>query len=377
MFYLVRTNIKRNPLCGRNFEYYSEDPYLSGKIAAGLISGVQDNGISACAKHFAVNNQEERRMVIDAVVDQRAFREIYLTPFEIAVKQGKVSTIMSSYNRINGTYANENELLLNQILREQWKFKGMVVTDWGGNNDRVLALKAGNDLEMPGNNGETDEDIIKAIENGELDEKYLDEAVERVLNIVFKTSESINKNKENFDIEKHHNIAYQAAQEAVVLLKNDGILPISGAKKVAIIGDFAKTPRYQGAGSSIVNPTKLDSTLDVIAGYDFEFVGYERGFKRYGKKSKGLVKKALKLANNADFVLLYIGLDEISEAEGMDRKDMKLPENQLILIDELVKLDVPVIAVLSTGAQIELPFTSKVSALIHGHLLGRQGREQF
>lgn len=367
------TNIKRNPLCGRNFEYYSEDPYLSGKIAAGLISGVQDNGISACAKHFAVNNQEERRMVIDAVVDQRAFREIYLTPFEIAVKQGKVSTIMSSYNRINGTYANENELLLNQILREQWKFKGMVVTDWGGNNDRVLALKAGNDLEMPGNNGETDEDIIKAIENGELDEKYLDEAVERVLNIVFKTSESINKNKENFDIEKHHNIAYQAAQEAVVLLKNDGILPISGAKKVAIIGDFAKTPRYQGAGSSIVNPTKLDSTLDVIAGYDFEFVGYERGFKRYGKKSKGLVKKALKLANNADFVLLYIGLDEISEAEGMDRKDMKLPENQLILIDELVKLDVPVIAVLSTGAQIELPFTSKVSALIHGHLLGQAG----
>lgn len=368
------TNIKRNPLCGRNFEYYSEDPYLSGKIASSLIKGIQETGVSACVKHYAVNNQEYRRLVVDSVVDERTLREIYLTPFEMAVKQGKVKTIMSSYNKVNGTYANENNHILREILRNEWGFDGVVVTDWGGNNDRVQALIAGNDLEMPTTDGETNLDILKAIQNNEISEKLVDESVERLLKLIETTHEVVRDAKPEFDVEKHHELALKMAQSSIVLLKNDNkTLPVKENTKVAIIGDFALTPRYQGAGSSLVNPTKLDKTLDLVKDYDIDYIGFEKGFNRFGKKSEKLVKKAISLANKADVVLLYLGLDEASEAEGLDRKDMKLPENQVHLVKELSKLNKKLVAIMSCGSAVELDIVENVDAMVHGYLLGQAG----
>ncbi len=366
------TNIKRNPLCGRNFEYYSEDPYLSGKMASAQIRGIQSNGISACVKHFAANNQEERRLVIDSVIDERTLREIYLTPFEMAVKEGKVSTLMSAYNKVNGTFANENMHLLRTILREDWGFEGLIVTDWGGNNDRINGLIAGNDLEMPGNGGDTDREIIEAINNKSLDEKYLDEAVNRILSINESTAQAINNYQKDVDLEKNHQVAYEAAQEAIILLQNkNNILPLNEKDKVCIIGEFAENPRYQGAGSSLVNPTKLDITLDFIDKYPLNYIGYVKGFKRYGKKSKKLLKEAIKLAEKSDVIILYLGLDEITEVEGLDRLNMNLPKNQLTLVDELSELGKKIVVVLSSGSAIEIPFTDKVDGIIHGYLLGQ------
>ncbi|MDD2575774.1 MAG: glycoside hydrolase family 3 N-terminal domain-containing protein, partial [Acholeplasmataceae bacterium] len=301
------TNIKRNPLCGRNFEYYSEDPYLSGKMVSAQIRGIQANGVSACVKHFAVNNQEERRMVIDSVIDERTLREIYLTPFEMAVKEGQVKTLMSAYNKVNGTFANENIHLLRTILREDWGFNGMIVTDWGGNNDRISGLIAGNDLEMPGNGGDTNKEIVDAINNKVLDEKYLDEAVDRILTINDSTTKALTNFQEKVDLEKNHQTAYEAAQEAIILLQNkNNILPLNDKDKVCIIGEFAENPRYQGAGSSIVNPTKLEKTLDFIAQYPLNYIGYAKGFKRYGKKSNKRLKEAIKLSQKADIIILYL-----------------------------------------------------------------------
>ena len=275
------TNMKRSPLCGRNFEYFSEDPYLAGKMAAGYIRGIQSNGISACVKHFACNDQEENRMTLDSILDERTLREIYLTAFEIAVKEGKTKSIMSSYNLVNGVYANENEHLLVDILRKEWGFEGLVVTDWGGNNDSVLSLKCMNALEMPGNPDRSD-DVIKAIEAGELDESVLDDNVDNLLTIIFDTMENgVNKAPEKFDVEEHHAFAEKCAEESAVLLKNDGVLPLNKEKKVAFIGDFLFLPRYQGAGSSIVNPTKLDATKDLLGGdIGLEVIGCARGFNR-------------------------------------------------------------------------------------------------
>lgn len=366
------TNIKRNPLCGRNFEYYSEDPYLSGKMVSAQIRGIQANGVSACVKHFAVNNQEERRMVIDSVIDERTLREIYLTPFEMAVKEGQVKTLMSAYNKVNGTFANENIHLLRTILREDWGFNGMIVTDWGGNNDRISGLIAGNDLEMPGNGGDTNKEIVDAINNKVLDEKYLDEAVDRILTINDSTTKALTNFQEKVDLEKNHQTAYEAAQEAIILLQNkNNILPLNDKDKVCIIGEFAENPRYQGAGSSIVNPTKLEKTLDFIAQYPLNYIGYAKGFKRYGKKSNKRLKEAIKLSQKADIIILYLGLDEITEVEGLDRSNMKLPSNQLRLVDELSKLGKKIVVVLSSGSAIEIPFTHKVDGIVHGYLLGQ------
>ncbi len=366
------TNIKRNPRCGRNFEYFSEDPILAGKMAASYIRGIQSNGISACVKHFAANNQEHRRLVNDSIIDERTLREIYLPAFEIAVKEGNTKTIMSSYNLLNGIYANENEHLLREILRELWGFKGVIVSDWGGNNDRVAALKAGAELEMPTTDGETNRDIVQAIEAGELDEKYLDEAVDRFLTLVFDTSKVFEKEITPFDVDEHHKFAEKAAEEAVVLLKNeDNILPLAKGTKVAVIGDFAKNPRYQGAGSSIVNPTKLDSAIDYIDASGLISVGYEPGFKRYGKASNRLIKKAVNLASNADVILLYLGLDEVTELEGMDKPDLKLPENQRVLVDELAKTNVPIVITLACGSVIEMDFVNQANAVVHGFLGGQ------
>ena len=360
------TNIKRNPLCGRNFEYYSEDPFLAGNIVSSQIKGIQSSGVSACVKHFAANNQEERRLVIDSIIDERTLREIYLTPFEMAVKDGKVKALMSAYNKVNGVYANENNHLLREILRNEWGFKGVLITDWGGNNDRIQSLIAGSDLEMPGNAGETNKEIVKAIKEGILDEKYLDEAVNRLLDLAFTTNEEITNNQEE--------VAYEAASEAIVLLKNENnTLPLNNKERVAIIGNFAKEPRYQGAGSSIVNPTILDRPLDFIKEYDLNYVGFAEGFKRYGKRSKKLIKEAKKLALKSDVILLYVGLDELTEVEGLDRSNMKLPKNQLELISELSQLNKKIILVLSCGSAIEMPFVKKANAIVHGYLLGQAG----
>ena len=368
-------NIKRSPLCGRNFEYFSEDPYLAGKMAAGYVRGIQSNGISACIKHFACNDQEENRMTLDSVLDERTLREIYLTAFEIAVKEGKTKSIMSSYNLINGVYANENEHTLVEILRKEWGFDGLVVTDWGGNNDSVLSLKCGNQLEMPGN-PDRPEEIIRAIEDGNLEESVLDDCVDKLLDIIFDTMENgVNKAPEAFDVEEHHAYAQRCAEESAVLLKNDGILPLDNEKKLAFIGDFLYLPRYQGAGSSIVNPTRLDDTATILPNYGFNLVGMARGFNRYGKKKhdKKLHKEALALAEKADIVVLYLGLDEVTEAEGLDRSDLKLKPNQLQLLQDIKALGKQIVVVLSCGSAIEIPFVDDVNAILHCYLNGQAG----
>lgn len=368
------TNMKRNPLCGRNFEYFSEDPYLAGKMAASYIRGIQSKGISACVKHFCANNQEERRMAIDTIVDERTLREIYLTAFEIAVKEGGTKSIMSSYNMLNGDYTNENMHLMRDILRGEWNYNGVVVTDWGGDNDRVAGLLAGNELEMPTTNGETNIDIINAVKSGKIKEEVLDECIDRLLKLIFTTEEVYKSPRKEFDVDKHHNIAQLAAEESIVLLKNDeNILPLKPGAKVAIIGDFAKNPRYQGAGSSIVNPTKLDNTLDCLKDMDIENIGYEPGFERYGKKSNKLVKKACELAEKADVVLLYIGLDEATEAEGLDRENMRVPQNQIDLLEAVSKVNKNIVAILSCGSAVELPWISSVKGLVHAYLSGQAG----
>ena len=367
-------NMKRNPLCGRNFEYFSEDPYLTGKLAAGYIRGIQSNGISACVKHFAVNNQEERRMVIDTIVDERTLREIYLTAFEIAVKEGKTKSLMSSYNKVNGTYANENMHLMEDILRNEWGFNGCVITDWGGSNDRIEGLIAGNELEMPSTGGETNEEIVKAVKSGRIKEEVLDKCVDRLLDLIFTTENALSKSDEKFDIEKHHRIAQRVAEESIVLLKNeDNILPIRPSKKVAVIGNFAKEARYQGAGSSIVNPTILDNTLDCFEQSGIVSIGYEPGFDRYGKKDKKKIEKACELAKKADVVLLYIGLNEYVEVEGLDRQTMNIPENQIELLNALYEVNKNIVAIISCGCALEMPWIHKVKGLLHGYLAGQAG----
>ena len=368
------TNMKRNPLCGRNFEYFSEDPYLAGKMAASYIRGIQSNGISACVKHFACNDQEENRMTLDSVLDVRTFREIYLTAFVIAVIEGKTKSIMSAYNLINGVYANENEHLLVDILRKEWGFDGLVVTDWGGNNDGVLSLKCYNQLEMPGN-PDRPEEVVKAIEAGELDESVLDDNIDTLLDIIFDTMKNgVEKAPEQFDVDDHHAFAQKCAEESAVLLKNKNrVLPLDKEKKVAFIGDFLYLPRYQGAGSSIVNPTKLDKTSDLLAISGLNVVGYCKGFNRYGKKNNKLHSEAMEVAKLADVVVLYLGLDEVTEAEGLDRTNLLLNDNQLELIKDVKALGKQIVVVLSCGSAVEIPFVEDVDAILHCYLNGQAG----
>lgn len=367
-------NMKRNPLCGRNFEYFSEDPYLAGKIAAGYIRGIQSNGISACVKHFACNNQEERRMVIDTIVDERTLREIYLTAFEIAVKEGKTKSIMSSYNMINGTHANENTHLLKDILRDEWGFEGVVISDWGGDNDRVTAVKAGSDLQMPATGGESDAEIVAAVKNGTLSEADLDACADRMIELTLDTEKVFSGAKRDFDVEKHHELARRVAEESIVLLKNeDNILPLADGAKVAVIGDFAKTPRYQGAGSSIVNPTKLDDTMSAIGESPLVCVGYAQGFERYGKKNQKLLLEAAELSQKADVVLFYMGLDEVTESEGVDRKNIRVPQCQIDVLEAVYQLNKNIVVILSCGSAVEMPWLSMTKGLVHGYLGGQSG----
>lgn len=365
-------NIKRNPLCGRNFEYFSEDPYLSGKIGAALIRGIQKNGISACAKHFAVNSQEFLRMTNDSVLDERTLREIYLPSFEMAVKEGGVKCVMSSYNRVNGSYANENMHLLRDILYGEWGFEGMVVTDWGANNDRVEGLKAGDSLEMPSSAGETDRHIVAAVQEGRLDEAILDEQLDRLLEMIYNTRPHL-ENK-NYDRNRNHDFAARAAEETAVLLKNEGaLLPIDSKCSVAVIGDFAKTPRYQGAGSSLINPTKLINAVDALKAEGAKLAGYSAGFRRNGRADEKLLNEALELARGADVVLLYLGLAEADEAEGMDRSHLRLPENQIRLLKKISAVNSNIAVVLSCGAVVEMDWDVNARAVIHGYLGGQAG----
>lgn len=367
-------NMKRNPLAGRNFEYFSEDPYLAGKLAAGMIRGIQSQGIAACVKHFAVNNQEERRMVIDTIVDERTLREIYLTAFEIAIEEGKSKSVMSSYNMLNGAFTNENLHLMRDILRKEWGYDGVVVTDWGGSNDRVAGLIAGNELEMPTTAGETNAEIIAAIRSGKMKEEILDECVDRILELNFTTTAALQAKKPDIEKKVHHHMAQKVAEESIVLLKNqDHILPISQEKKVAVIGDFAQVARYQGAGSSIVNPTILDHTVPNLVQSGLKSIGFAQGFNRYGRRSNSKIKEACALAEKADIVLLYIGLDEVTEAEGLDRQNAQIPANQIELLDALYQVNPNIVAVLSCGAVVEMPWINQVKGLVHAYLSGQAG----
>ena len=366
-------NVKRNPLCGRNFEYFSEDPFLSGKLAAAMIRGIQSRGVSACPKHFAVNSQETRRMVIDEVVDERALREIYLEGFRYAVLEGKPMTLMSSYNRVNGVYANENEHLLQDTLYGEWKFDGVVVTDWGGENDRTAGLAAGNQLEMPFSGGETDREVLEAVRAGKLSEALLDERIDSLLRLIFQTKREAQAPKPKLK-QEHHEAAREAARRSAVLVKNEnGLLPLAAHTRVAVIGDFAKTPRYQGAGSSLIVPTQLDGALDVLMQTELDIVGYESGFCRSGGKSTAKQRRAVALAARADVALVFIGLDEGSEAEGIDRAHMRLPQNQIELLHALRSVCDEIVAIFSGGAPVEPQWAADADAVLLGYLGGQAG----
>lgn len=367
-------NIKRSPLCGRNFEYFSEDPYLAGKMAAAYIKGIQANGVAACPKHFAVNSQELRRMAMDSVLDERTFREIYLTGFEIAVKEGKAKSIMSSYNMINGTYANENEHLLTDILRKEWGFDGFVVTDWGADNDHVDGVRAGSNLVMPAPGADCALQLVQAVKDGRIDESVLDERLAELLGVINSTSKAVEGASKTFDAEAHHAIAKKCAAESIVLLENDGILPLKPQAKVALIGDFAKAPRYQGAGSSQVNPTKLDNLYDCLTAAGVEITAYAQGFNRRNPApEQKLIDEAVEVAKGAETVLLCVGLDEILESEGMDRLHMELSKSQQELIKAVCAVNKNVILVLSGGAPFVMPEAGTYRAAIHGYLGGQAG----
>jgi len=368
-------NIKRSPLCGRNFEYFSEDPYLAGKMAAGYIRGIQSHGVVACPKHFAANSQELRRMANDSVVDERTFRELYTTGFEIAVKEGQSKSIMTAYNMINGAYANESKHLLQDILTEEWGFKGFVVSDWGGSNSHVEAVRNGSHLEMPTIGQDGIHEIVKAVEENVLSEEILNQRVDELLQVLFETYEATKEKKNTpFDVEAHHKAAQKAAEESIVLLKNeDAFLPLLNNEKVAIIGDFANAPRYQGAGSSVVNPTKIDSPLEAIEKSSLEVEGYAQGFLRNGGKDESLKTQAVELAKKVDAVLLYLGLDELAESEGIDRAHMKMAQNQIELLEAVYAVNKNIVVIMSAGAVVEMPWIDKAKAVVHGYLSGQAG----
>ena len=367
-------NVKRSPLCGRSFEYFSEDPYLSGKMAAAYVRGIQENGVAACPKHFAVNSQELRRMASNSVLDERTLRELYLTAFEIVVKEAHPKSIMSAYNKVNDTYANENHHLLVDILRKEWGFDGAVITDWGGSNDHVEGVKNGSTLEMPSPGLGGARKLLKAVAEGSLTEQDIDLRVDELLDLVLSTAEAIEKAPRKFDEKAHHELAQRAAAESIVLLKNEGgILPLKHGKKVTLIGDFALTPRYQGAGSSMVNPTKVDSLKDAMEAAELDMVGYCAGYERSGKPNKAYLDEAVSQAKMADVVILCIGLDESSESEGLDRTHIGIPAVQKQLLDAVTAANPNVVAVVSAGSVIETNWVEQCKAVVHGYLGGQAG----
>ena len=366
-------NTKRSPLCGRNFEYFSEDPYLSGKMAAAYVRGIQSEGIAACPKHFAANSQELRRMASDSVLDERTLRELYLTGFEIVVKESAPKTIMSSYNLVNGTYANENAHLLQEILRKDWGFTGAVVTDWGGSNDHALGVKNGSTLEMPAPGGDAVRELLAAVQSGKITEADVDARLDELLTLVLDTSAAVQKHSRSFDADAHHALARRAAAESTVLLQNDGILPLAADTKVAILGDFAETPRYQGAGSSAVNSLKVDTVLENLAQSGLQVLGFASGFDRRGRADAAKEAEAVALAKQADVAVLFLGLDEIKESEGLDRTDMKLADNQIALLKTVQQANPNTVVVLNAGSSLETPWLTHCRAVVYGALGGQAG----
>lgn len=366
-------NMKRSPLCGRNFEYFSEDPLLAGEMSAAFIQGVQSKGIGTSLKHYAVNNQETRRMTVNVVVDERTLREIYLPAFETSIKKAKPWTVMSAYNRLHGEYCTENEWLQLKVLRDEWGYDGVVVSDWGAVNDRALGVKYGNDLEMPSSFGFGAGKIVDAIKSGKLDIAALDERVEQLLKLAFKGAEVLGTDY-TYDEAAHHALAQKIAGQSMILLKNEnGTLPLKKGVQVAVIGEMAQTPRYQGAGSSHINPIRLDNALDSLKELGAE-VTYSPGYAiKTDKADAKLIAKAVEAAKAADTVLLFIGLTDDYESEGFDRYHMRLPESHNILVNAVCEVNAKVVVVLSGGSPVELPWLNKVQALLNGYLGGQAG----
>ncbi|MBZ9685402.1 glycoside hydrolase family 3 C-terminal domain-containing protein [Clostridium estertheticum] len=372
-------NIKRSPLCGRNFEYFSEDPVLSGELGAAHVNGVQSLGIGTSVKHFAANNQEHDRMTISAEIDERTLREIYLTAFEILIKKAKPWTVMCAYNKINGTYCSENKKLLTDILREEWGFDGFVVSDWGAVDIRTNSLKAGLDLEMPGANGYTDKQIVEAIKNGELDEEILDRAVQNIVTILLKAKEGKKKNV-TYDKVEHHRLAREIARDCIVLLKSEGnILPLNkdSLKHIAVIGEFAKNPRYQGGGSSHVNATKVENAYNEIlkiVGVDSK-ISYAKGYDlKNDVIDRSLIGIAKEVAKKSEVAILFVGLPDSFESEGYDRKHMDMPQSHVKLIEEVLEVQRNVIVVLSNGSIVNMTSWNKeVKGILEAGLSGQAG----
>lgn len=367
-------NIKRNPLCGRNFEYFSEDPYVAGELGAAFIQGMEEKGVATSLKHFAANSQESRRFTSDSVLDERAFREIYLAGFEGAVKKGKPQTVMCAYNKINGTYCSSNKYLLTDILRKEWGFDGVVVTDWGAMSDKIEGFKAGCDLEMPGGHYYFREETIKAVKEGKLSEEIIDETVDRLLTIIFKAEENKKKNF-CFDKKAHHYLARKSASDSAVLLKNDGgILPLKKDQKIAIIGPFAKNTRFQGSGSSFINPNKLTNIMGTFDENAINYSFYE-GCDEDGSINKLFIEEAVKGASESEIAIVFAGLTDSYESEGFDRETMNMPEGHIKMIEEISKVNSNIIVVLMAGSPILMPWLHRVKAVLHMYLPGEAAGE--
>jgi beta-glucosidase len=371
-------NIKRSPLCGRNFEYLSEDPIVSGVLGAAIVRGIQSQGVGTSLKHFAANNQENDRMRSSSDIDPRPLREIYLRGFQRVVEDAQPWTVMCSYNRINGVYASEDPWLLTRVLRDEWGFEGLVVSDWGAVNERVPGLAAGMDLEMPSSNGVTDAQIVAAVQDGSLDESVVDTAAARVLDLVRKATDGAGRVAGPLDVDAHHALAREAAGRSIVLLKNDGdVLPLAKSARLAVIGEFAEKPRYQGAGSSMINPTRLDSALEGIRELATGEVVYARGFSNAvqvsAEETAALRDEAVAAASGADVAVVFLGLPARLESEGYDRDDIDLPAEQLALLDAVLAANPSTVVVLSNGGVVALPFADRVPAILEGWLLGQAG----
>ncbi|MCV4231441.1 glycoside hydrolase family 3 C-terminal domain-containing protein [Virgibacillus sp. LDC1] len=367
-------NIKRSPLCGRNFEYFSEDPYLSTEMATHHIQGVQSQGVGTSLKHFAANNQEHRRMTSDSVVDERTLREIYLASFEGAVKQAQPWTVMCSYNKVNGEFASENETLLTDILKNEWGHEGFVISDWGAVNERAKALAAGMELEMPSSHGEGDAKIVEAVRSGQLPEGKLDAAVERLLTVIFKAVDQRKPDEAAFDQAEHHRLAREVAQESMVLLKNEGgMLPLARSGRIAVIGALAQEPRYQGSGSSKIRPTRVDDILEELeASSGNAQIQYAPGYKLNEEDSdQQLLQEALTISSDATVAVVFAGLPSRYESEGFDRKHLRIPPNQIALIEAVAKVQPNVAVVLSNGAPVEMPWLGEAKAVLEAYLGGQ------
>jgi len=375
------TNIKRAPTCGRNFEYFSEDPLLAGYCSAALINGIQSKGIGTSLKHFALNSQEAFRMIINEVADERTLREIYLPAFGYAVKKAQPWTVMNSYNRVNGTYSSQNEWLQKKVLRDEWGFEGLIVTDWGSSVDRIDGLKAGTDLEMPSSGTLNSKKIVAAVKSGELDEQILNERVDTVVDLILKSKPALEKNH-TYDKKAHHEVAQKVAEGAMVLLKNDdAILPLKNGQKVAVIGEMAKAPRFQGAGSSVINPTMLSNAYDELTALGVD-VTYAQGYYKSAatKKDKNtrlsdaeLTAQAVEAAKNADVAVVFVGLTEDFEGEGYDRETINMPPNHNALVDAVAAANANTVVVLAGGSVVLMPWLGKVKGLLNSGLGGQAG----